>query len=208
MRFSAGLLALVLAMACGLTILLSLLDWLFTREPLTGGDIATDLVEMLVLSGAMVASVFIVGRLRDLEAQTNDLHAEVSAAANAGREWRRQSEHLLRGLSEAVTAQFGDWGLIDAESDIAAMILKGASLREIAQVRRTSEATIRQQAQSIYQKSGLSNRSQLAAYFLEDLFDVAAAATRFRKFRHLRTSITQSGFLRARPLHQTTGSNT
>ncbi|MGI9390757.1 MAG: helix-turn-helix transcriptional regulator [Boseongicola sp.] len=174
MRFSVVLVALVLAMALGLTALLGFLDWLFTDEPITGGDIATDLVEMLVLSTAMVASVFIVGRLRDLEAQTTGLLAEVSAAAEAGREWRQQSEHLLRGLSEAVTAQFADWGLTDAESDIAAMILKGASLREIAQARRTSEATIRQQAQSIYQKSGLANRSQLAAYFLEDLFDVAA----------------------------------
>ncbi len=174
MRFSAGLVALVVGMACGLTVLLSLMDWVFTHEAMTGGDIATDLVEMLVLSSAMVASVFMVGRLRNLEEQTNDLQAEISEASHAGRQWRRQSEHLLRGLSEAVTAQFGDWNLTDAEADIAAMILKGASLREIAQVRRTSEATIRQQAQSIYQKSGLANRSQLAAYFLEDLFDVAA----------------------------------
>ena len=174
MRFSAILAALVFGLACGLTILLGLLDWLLTDEEITAGDIATDFVEMLVLSSAMVASVFVVGRLRNLEEQTSDLQAELSAAADAGREWRKQSEHLLRGLSEAVTAQFGDWGLTDAEADIAAMILKGASLREIAQARRTSEATIRQQAQSIYQKSGLANRSQLAAYFLEDLFDVAA----------------------------------
>jgi len=174
MKFSAGLVALVLGLAIGLTALLGFLDWLLTDEQITGGDIATDLVEMLILSSAMVASAFLVGRLRNLEEQTTDLQAEISAASVAGREWRRQSEHLLRGLSEAVTAQFADWGLTDAEADIAAMILKGASLREVAQVRRTSEATIRQQAQSIYQKSGLANRSQLAAYFLEDLFDVAA----------------------------------
>ncbi len=52
-------------------------------------------------------------------------------------------------------------------------MLKGVSLREIAVLRRTSEATIRQQAQGIYRKSGLANRSELAAHFLDDLFEAA-----------------------------------
>ena len=41
--------------------------------------------------------------------------------------------------------------------------------------RRTSEATIRQQAQSVYRKSGLTSRAELAAYFLEDLFALSEA---------------------------------
>ena len=45
------------------------------------------------------------------------------------------------------------------------------SLREIADLRRTADATIRQQAQSIYRKSGLGGRRELAAYFLESLFE-------------------------------------
>jgi hypothetical protein len=43
------------------------------------------------------------------------------------------------------------------------------SHREIADVRSTSEATVRQQALVIYRKSGLRNRSELSAFFLEDL---------------------------------------
>ena len=54
-------------------------------------------------------------------------------------------------------------------------MLKGASLREIAGLRRTSEATIRQQAQNVYRKSGLNSRAELAAYFLEDLFALSEA---------------------------------
>ena len=54
-------------------------------------------------------------------------------------------------------------------------MLKGLPLADIAVLRRTSEATIRQQAQGVYRKSGLANRAELAAYFLEDLFDVAEA---------------------------------
>jgi hypothetical protein len=42
-------------------------------------------------------------------------------------------------------------------------------------LRRTAEATIRQQAQNVYRKSGLSTRSELSAYFLEDLFSLGEA---------------------------------
>jgi DNA-binding NarL/FixJ family response regulator len=36
-------------------------------------------------------------------------------------------------------------------------------------MRQTSERTVRQQALSIYRKSGLTGRSDLAAFFLEDV---------------------------------------
>ena len=70
---------------------------------------------------------------------------------------------------------FEAWSLTPAEADIAGLLLKGASLREIAALRRTSEATIRQQAQSVYRKSGLGGRRELAAYFLEALFERRSA---------------------------------
>ena len=43
-------------------------------------------------------------------------------------------------------------------------------MKEIAGIRGTGEATVRQQATSVYKKSGLENRNQLVSYFLEDLF--------------------------------------
>lgn len=61
------------------------------------------------------------------------------------------------------------WGLSAAEVDIAWMILKGLPFKEIAVARGTSERTVRQQAQSIYRKSGLPNRTEFSAHFLEDL---------------------------------------
>jgi putative tricarboxylic transport membrane protein len=61
------------------------------------------------------------------------------------------------------------WGLSTAEIEIAWMILKGLSFKEIATARGTSERTVRQQAQAIYRKSGLPNRAEFSAYFLEDL---------------------------------------
>ncbi len=48
-------------------------------------------------------------------------------------------------------------------------MLKGLTHKEVAEVRATSETTIRQQALGVYRKAGLRNRSELAAFFLEDL---------------------------------------
>ena len=57
----------------------------------------------------------------------------------------------------------------EAEREVALLLLKGLSLKEIAQVRSTSERTIRAQAQSLYGKAGVTGRAALSAFFLEDL---------------------------------------
>jgi hypothetical protein len=41
--------------------------------------------------------------------------------------------------------------------------------KEIATVRNTTEATVRQQAQAIYRKAKLPGKTAFSAYFLEDL---------------------------------------
>jgi DNA-binding NarL/FixJ family response regulator len=41
--------------------------------------------------------------------------------------------------------------------------------KAIADLRQTSERTVRQQALAVYRKSGLNGRNDLAAFFLEDL---------------------------------------
>ena len=73
------------------------------------------------------------------------------------------------GLSAAIDSQFDRWQLTAAEREVALLLLKGLSHREIAALRDTSERTIRQQSQAIYAKSNLSGRAALSAFFLEDL---------------------------------------
>ena len=57
-----------------------------------------------------------------------------------------------------------------AEREIGLLILKGLSHKEIAALRATTEATVRQQAQAIYRKANLPGKTAFSAYFLEDLF--------------------------------------
>lgn len=79
-----------------------------------------------------------------------------------------KTQELKKGLSETVSRQLNEWTLSKSEQEIAFLLIKGLSLREIAKIRQTSEQTIRQQSSIIYKKSGLSGRAQLSAYFLED----------------------------------------
>lgn len=83
--------------------------------------------------------------------------------------WRSSAERLLEGLGRAIDAQFAEWSLTPAEREAAVMMLKGYSHKRIAKQTGRSERTVRQHAVAVYRKSGLSGRSELAAYFLEDL---------------------------------------
>lgn len=152
---------------------LTLLDFAIDPSPTPPGELALDFIEKAVLIGVMFAVATLVVRIEDVERATGRLSDDLDHAREEGAAWRAQSRKLMDGLSEAIAAQFEAWNLTPAEADIAGLVLKGLSLKEIAELRHTSEATIRQQAQGIYRKSGLSNRAQLSAYFLEDLYDVA-----------------------------------
>ena len=92
---------------------------------------------------------------------------------DAAREEAKQaSQELAKNLASAtghIGERFEHWQLTESEKEIGWMLLKGLALKEISKVRGTSERTVRQQAQAIYEKSRLQNRSDLAAFFLEDL---------------------------------------
>lgn len=137
---------------------------------------ALDFLDRVLTIGSAVISTVLVMRYSHLQDRTDDLEGVVGRAAHEGRAWRAQSRRFIEGLSRSIDAQFESWSLTPAEADVAGLLLKGASLREIATLRRTSEATIRQQAQGIYRKSGLASRVELSAYFLEDLFTLGEAS--------------------------------
>ena len=140
------------------------------------GEVIVDLAEKLMLIGAMIGVAWTVQGLRDLRDGQEALSNNLARAVAQGESWRGERRAEIAALGQAIEDQFRLWRLTAAEIDIAGLMLKGASLKEIALARDTSEATIRQQAQSIYRKSGLSGRAELSAYFLESLFTTAEDA--------------------------------
>jgi DNA-binding CsgD family transcriptional regulator len=83
--------------------------------------------------------------------------------------WRAEAHEALLGLGAAIDRQCDRWQLSTAEREVALLLLKGLSFKEVADARQTSERTVRQQALAVYRKAGLSGRAELAAFFLEDL---------------------------------------
>lgn len=146
---------------------------------LVGTDVVFDLrngVAMwhvgLELAGTLLALAGVAGIWWQVLAAHRRLlasHADLAKVAAEAERWRREAEQSLRGLGAAIDHQFERWELTPAEREIGLFLLKGLSLREIAELRETSERTVRQQTLAIYRKSGLAGRAELSAYFLEDL---------------------------------------
>jgi DNA-binding CsgD family transcriptional regulator len=140
------------------------------EEPhMSWGDMALELVDIVpsVLTSVGVILLFQVSR-RQQEEQRSLIH-DLELARVHGERWRSEARTFLNGLGEAIEAQFSRWNFTEAEREVALLLLKGLSLKEIATVRATSERTVRVQTRAIYAKAGLSGRAALSAFFLEDL---------------------------------------
>jgi DNA-binding CsgD family transcriptional regulator len=131
----------------------------------TRHQVVEGIAALLALGGVFHIFRVIHAKALEIRALTGDLMA---ARAEASR-WREETAGLMRGLTEAIDHQFERWELTLAEREIALLLIKGLSTREIAEFRATKEVTVRQQAQVVYRKAGLQGRAELAAYFLEDL---------------------------------------
>lgn len=103
-------------------------------------------------------------RLR-LATQARDLSVYRAQAAA----WQAQARLHVEGLARSIDRQLDQWQLSVAEKEIAFLLLKGLSLKDIAALRGTAGKTVRAQSAAIYAKSGLAGRTELSAFFLEDL---------------------------------------
>jgi DNA-binding CsgD family transcriptional regulator len=163
----------VVAIVLGVAVFLAL--ELREDPSLTWVDLAIEALEVLPLVFAAVGVVLLFRiTTRQREDQLALLH-DLEIARVQGQRWRGEARSLLDGLGEAIDAQFTRWNLTAAEREVALLLLKGLSSKDIAAVRATSERTIRAQAQALYGKAGVTGRAALSAFFLEDLLAPIAA---------------------------------
>jgi DNA-binding CsgD family transcriptional regulator len=147
-----------------------------TIEFIRGEPLALQTFELLIFTSALAGIAFHWWqtaaerrRSRALDLELAAARAEARKWSEDARRWNKEAQAVLHGLGAAIDRQFDRWGLTPAEREVALLQLKGLRHREIAQLRNTSERTVRQQALAVYRKSGLNGRSDLAAFFLEDL---------------------------------------
>lgn len=101
------------------------------------------------------------------------LQSELLETKKSYFEWKTKSQEPSKHLSRLIDEQMENWSLSPSEKDIALLLIKGLSMKEIAEIRQTHEKTVRQQAATLYKKSGLSGRQELSAFFLEDILAIS-----------------------------------
>lgn len=125
--------------------------------------------EAVVVVLSIAAIAWLIFRLNQQQKEIRALNDEL---ASTGRQTAMPDDYVLEArktLGSVVARQFSDWKLTGSETEVGWLLLKGLSLKEIAMVRNTQEKTVRQQASSIYRKSGVSGRHAFSAWFIEDI---------------------------------------
>ena len=145
-----------------------------TADYRSGAEVSHLLTEAAVMLGAFAGAAILWRQLGSARQEARELSVDLLAARQEAERYRNEARDALLGLGEAIDRQFIRWQLSPAEREVGLLLLKGLSHKEVAGARSTGETTIRQQALAIYRKSGLRSRSELSAFFLEDLLLPAA----------------------------------
>lgn len=156
-----------------LSVLLAVIAILVGADALSdlagGGSSSHVAVEAIVAATATAGVAMLWARYFRARMALEVARDTVERARAEAATWREKNEATLRGLAQAIDQQLDTWRLTPAEKEVAFLLLKGLSFKEIASVRAASERTVRQQALAVYAKSGLGGRAELSAFFLEDL---------------------------------------
>ncbi len=126
---------------------------------------------VIVLLSGTLATLLIL----EMNRRTKRLHLLADSLIEAENKVSKITEQFKEARHqyfEVIQQQFNDWSLSQSEKEVAMLMLKGLNFQEIAAVRNTKEKTARQQASSIYSKTGLEGRHELSAWFIEDFMTI------------------------------------
>jgi DNA-binding CsgD family transcriptional regulator len=153
----------------GSFVLLLVLEIVTEGDEISLFDFVIDAVTLLLTISAAVGVALLTQRLQAQHEERMALIRDLKIARAEGEAWRSRVQSNLHGIRVEMENQFREWGMTAAEREVGLLILKGLTHKEIAALRGTSEATVRQQAQAIYRKADLPGKTAFSAYFLEDL---------------------------------------
>lgn len=131
-------------------------------------DVLTDMSEMPVLDwhllpeglaslALFVGIVFEAVYLLHLLKRKASLERSVGMASSA--------------LQTVIESHFDEWKLTASERDVAALMVKGLSISEIANVRGSAEGTVKAHLNGIYRKSNARNRAEVLSHIMDTLID-------------------------------------
>lgn len=164
------------------TLLIALMAALFIFSVLdigndlrVGASVLHIVADTIFGCSSIVAVVLIWARFGrkhiDISSKLDKAQTEKEEASILTAHWKSKAEQLKDGIAKEIDNHMTEWKLSAAEKEVGLLLLKGLSIKEIANLRGTSEGTVRHQSLAIYSKSGVTGRSELSAYFMEDLLD-------------------------------------
>lgn len=157
------------ALGLGAFVFLMGVEVLTEDDDLDLADLIGDGLSTALIVASATGVSLLTGRFQAEREEKATLTRDLEVARAEGEVWRERAQTWVTGLGEEIEKQFEKWQLTVAEREVGLLMLKGFSHREVGGLRGTTEATVRHQARSIYQKSGLPGRTAFCAYFLEDL---------------------------------------
>lgn len=137
-------------------------------------DISLGVPDWHILSESFIVTISGIGAIflfKDIRTRTSNisrLKKELIVSDDKLKNIPEEMKNARHKYSEVIHTQFEQWALTLSEQEVAMLLLKGLSFKEISAVRNTKEKTVRQQASSIYSKSNVEGRHEFAAWFLED----------------------------------------
>jgi DNA-binding CsgD family transcriptional regulator len=131
----------------------------------TLGHLAAEAL-MIVMSLSVI--IWLILHLRSQMRELDQIRREIADEKNRRTRAGSEGQAVRSKLAEIIRQQFQHWQLTAGEQEVALLLLKGLSFKEIAGVRDTHEKTVRQQASAIYRKAGVNGRHAFSAWFIED----------------------------------------
>jgi DNA-binding NarL/FixJ family response regulator len=124
--------------------------------------------EGLIVLISAIGATFLI---KDIKARTlniDSLKKELTVSDEKLRDISEEMKNARHEYSAVIHTQLESWALTISEKEVAMLLLKGLSFKEISGVRNTKEKTVRQQASTIYSKANVEGRHEFAAWFFED----------------------------------------
>jgi DNA-binding CsgD family transcriptional regulator len=123
------------------------------------------LMVLFSLVGLVYLLLLIIKQVRD----KRGVDVQLKQANQQLETFNTRLQNIKKEFSSVIQLQFEEWELTPSEQEVAHLLLKGLSFKEIAEIRETKEKTVRHQATGIYTKSSVCGRNEFAAWFFEDL---------------------------------------
>ncbi len=134
-----------------------------------GAEINHLLLETAIATSSFIGLFYLWFQFHSERKHSLKLEEEKVLLKEITEKYKNKSDVFLRGLSSRIDEYFNEWKLSHAERDITLFLLKGLTPKNIAEIRKTSEKTVRHQINAIYRKANFNTREELTAFFLEDL---------------------------------------